>query len=163
MHERTRAERNARYGNPGWLDTFENAAGPWHETPDEVRAALAWGERKRRLLQWVRGHMETRLTARERECVRLYYFQGFTYEVIGRVTGTHRSSVCRAIHRGLRKLRAARDADPSWRSIVSDEAAGCGSGTRASVSLPAHCPAKNRLAGGGAALRSGERPDPSRP
>lgn len=79
----------------------------WRETPGEIRAELAWGRRKARLLAWVRRVMAERLTERERACIELHYFRGLTYEAISRLTHTNRSSCCRAAQRGVRRLRAA--------------------------------------------------------
>ncbi len=105
---------------PFLADTLEEARSPWHETRAEIRAGLEKGKRKAFLLRWVRTQMDARLTERERYCVQLHFFLGLTYEQIGRVTGTSRSAVCRAVQRGLRRLRAAAQEDTSWRGGWQD-------------------------------------------
>ena len=97
-------------------DTLGEDRGAWYETETDIRKGLAEGRRKAFLLRWVRARMEMDLTRRERECMQLHYFAGLTYERIGYVTGTSKSAVCRAIQRGLRRLRAAAQEDVSWRT-----------------------------------------------
>jgi len=63
--------------------------------------------------------MQLRLTRREAECIDLYFFKGMTYEQAGRATETEASSVWRAVQRGLRKLRLARDEDDSWHTAIT--------------------------------------------
>ena len=107
MEKRSRASRFALVFSPDFFCGVPLERGPWHETAEEVEAGLAWGERKERLLKWVREQMEECLTQRERECIELYYFRGLSCREMGVVTGTHTSSAHRAVQRGLRKLRAA--------------------------------------------------------
>lgn len=113
-----RDERENRYAvsfRPSLLDSFGRENSPWHETPEQVQRALKWGQRKRKLLRWVEAKMEERLTARERECIRLYYYHDLTYRQIGLATETNGSSAYRAVVRGIRKLREAAAEDESWR------------------------------------------------
>jgi RNA polymerase sigma factor (sigma-70 family) len=93
--------------NPQYLDHFGTSKAIWHETPEEIEAGLAWGQEKERLLRHLRKEMRRRLTKRERRCVELYFFRGLTYSEAGKATKTNPSSVHRAVHRGLRKLRCA--------------------------------------------------------
>ena len=112
MAGKTRAERLAVQVPVGMLMRFEEERGAWHESPAEVRAALAWGSDKAILMAWVRARMESLLTERERQCIRLHYFEGLHYREAGRRTGTNASSVYRAVARGIRKLRIAAADDP---------------------------------------------------
>jgi len=96
-------------------DTVGEARQPWHETPGEVREGLRRGRDRAWLLAWVRREMAARLTVRQRECVELHYFEGLTLEAVARRTGTNRSSVFRAVRRGVERLRAAAREDASWR------------------------------------------------
>lgn len=114
-----RDERENRYAvsfRPNLFDGFRNDQGAWHESPKQIRRGLQWGTRKRKLLAWVDATMEERLTARERECIRLYYYHDLTYRQIGVATETNASSAYRAVVRGIRKLREAAAADDRWRS-----------------------------------------------
>ncbi len=97
------------------FDELSHREGAWYETPDEVAAGLDWGRRRALLMRWVRRHMARRLTQRERRCIELYYLFGLNHRQVGAATGTAGSSACRAIARGLRKLRLAAEEDPTWR------------------------------------------------
>lgn len=112
MAGNTRAERLAVQVPADMLARMEEARGPWHETRAEVRSGLVWGADKAILMAWVRGRMASLLTARERLCLELYYFEGLTYREAGRRTNTNASSVHRAVARGIGKLRAAAKDDP---------------------------------------------------
>lgn len=79
----------------------------WRERPEDIRAGLAWGREKARLLAWVRVTMQERCTEREQMCLHCHFFLGLTYETIAKMTGTNRSSVYRAAQRGIRRLREA--------------------------------------------------------
>lgn len=97
---------------PHQMRVFANERAAWHETPEEVEAGLAWGREKARLLHWVEKEMGGRLTARERRCIEMCFFEGLSYREAGAATGTNASSVCRAIQRSMRKLRqAAKEGD----------------------------------------------------
>lgn len=111
----TRAARAAIHFNPALLDRFDATRAPWHESPDDITRALADTARRERLLAWVRKQIALRLTPREAQCIHLYYFRGMTYQQAGDHTNTQPSSVLRGVQRGLKKLRAARDQDPSWK------------------------------------------------
>lgn len=118
MYDRIRAQHMSHHATPQWLDAFATESGAWWESEEQIRLALADGKVRAALLRWVRRQMASRLTARERYCVECHYFLGLTYEAIGYATNTHRSTVCRALQRSLRKLRQARDEDPSWRQVA---------------------------------------------
>ena len=109
MCERSRAQRFAISFNPSVIHTFAHERRAWHETPEEIEEGLQWGEEKAALLKWVRRQIGRRLTARERRCVELYFFEGLTYREVGEKTGTHQSSAFRAIKRAVRKLKASAD------------------------------------------------------
>jgi len=98
---------------PDVMGLYENERGAWFETPEEIQRGIEWGKKKSQLLRWVRKQMGRKLTARERRCVELYFFEGHTYREIGRITGTNASSAHRAVARSLRKLKAeAREEEP---------------------------------------------------
>lgn len=97
------------------LDDMNQRRGAWYESPAEIAVGLDWGRRKALLMRWVRHTMNARLSQREQQCIELHYLAGLTHRQAGQATGTAASSVCRAIHRGLRKLRSAAAEDPAWR------------------------------------------------
>jgi DNA-directed RNA polymerase specialized sigma24 family protein len=101
------SQRFCRYFTPGFFDHLTMDRSRWHETPERVRMELRRGAWNRARLEWVRTQMALRLTSRERECVELCYFRGLNFVQAGALTGTHRSSVFRAVERALRKLRQA--------------------------------------------------------
>jgi DNA-directed RNA polymerase specialized sigma24 family protein len=77
----------------------------WHESNEEIEAALEWGRRKAELLRWVRRQMGRRLTRMEYECVTLYFFRGMTLPEVAQALGMSLPSAHRAVARSLRKLR----------------------------------------------------------
>ncbi|MBI4558922.1 MAG: sigma-70 family RNA polymerase sigma factor [Candidatus Hydrogenedentes bacterium] len=93
--------------DPRKLVTFSEERGLWYETPEEIEQWLEWHSGKEDLLSWVRRAMARRLTKREYLCVALHFFHGVSYQHAGQMLGVNPSSVCRAIRRSLRKLRAA--------------------------------------------------------
>ncbi|MBI2422421.1 MAG: hypothetical protein HYV27_06295 [Candidatus Hydrogenedentes bacterium] len=114
MREHIRYARMGFQTEPSKLE--ESAVNLWTESPAEIRRGLAWGARKRWLLAWVERAMAARLTARERRCVHLYFMQDLTFLEIAKQTGTVGSTACRAVKRGLRKLRLEAERDPSWQA-----------------------------------------------
>ena len=117
--ENSRAHRFRIAFDPLGLDLFDESRAAWFETRNEIRQGIGDGRRKAVLLAWVRMQMALVLTPRERECLELYFFQGgHTYEDIGRITNTHSSSCCRAVHRAVDKLRQAKDHDDTWRTAL---------------------------------------------
>ncbi len=103
----TRAERYAIDVAPHEMHRFGVHQSPWHEELAEVHAKLAWGEAKQQLMAWVERQMALRLTARERHCIEMYYFESMTYREAAAKTNTNATSVLRAVRRGLKKLRQA--------------------------------------------------------
>lgn len=114
----TRAERLARQYPPQFYDDIPASRGAWYESETERAAALRWSRRKAKLLRWVRREMDRRLTPRERCCIELHYFAGLSYRSIGVVTKTNHSSVCRAVARGLDRLRAAAREDEALQAVL---------------------------------------------
>lgn len=104
------------YHSPEMMAEHPNDHNPWHERPGDAARAAAWAIDRAWLLRWVRARMEDRLTPRERHCVELYYFEGLSFAEAGARTGTHASSVCRAVQRAVGRLRAAAAEDPAWRA-----------------------------------------------
>ena len=91
----------------GPLKNLDASDTPWYESEEEIEERLRWGKEKAKQLSWVRGQMSARLTEKERQCVRLYYFKQLSYREIGEKLGINVSSVYRAVERGVRKLREA--------------------------------------------------------
>jgi RNA polymerase sigma factor (sigma-70 family) len=91
--------------DPANFDFVGETDSPWHETAEEIEDALEYGKEKARLLKWVRRHMRSKLTARERRCVELLFFHGLSYREAAERTGIHPSVVHRSVQRGLVKLR----------------------------------------------------------
>lgn len=112
MTHHTRAARQAVHVPLDMFDDFEEAAGAWHETEAEIRAAIAWGQEKRLLLAWVRAQMAVRLTRAEAESIRLHYLEGLSQRAAAERIGRHPSTVGRAAARGVQKLRAVAAGDP---------------------------------------------------
>ena len=110
-----RDQRLGLQAGPYRLDTLTPSQTPWHEDHETIQHALAWGRKKAKLLLWVRSQMVLRLTAVERRCIELYYFQGLNYREAAAVLGVNASSVYRAVQRGLRKLREAARQRPDLR------------------------------------------------
>lgn len=105
-----------RKGNaPFELNEAANEDALWYESESEGRLRIRRAAGRRRLLDWVRRHMESELTECERECIWLYYFQGMGYRQAGAIRGKNPTSVMRAVQRGLRKLRRSAAEDDSWR------------------------------------------------
>jgi RNA polymerase sigma factor (sigma-70 family) len=109
--KRTRANRFAISMDPAVLNRFNRMRHAWYETPEEVKAGLAWGKRKAELMRWVRRQIGRRLTECERRCIELYYFEGMSFRQAAAATDTNVSSVHRAVARALRKLRQAAQED----------------------------------------------------
>ncbi|HNR29639.1 MAG TPA: sigma factor-like helix-turn-helix DNA-binding protein [Candidatus Hydrogenedentes bacterium] len=106
-HKFNPTKRYIAFLSPDAFDETPAAHGLWHEAPEAVRAGLRWGRRKSELLRWVRQRMNDRLTAREQQCIELHYFHDKTFMAIAAITRTSASSSCRAVWRGIRKLRQA--------------------------------------------------------
>ena len=84
--------------------------GAWHESEDAIVSGLLDGERKRRLLGWVRAAMSKHLTPHQRECVELFYFLGLNCREIAAIRGINKSTAYRNKQRGIGRLRAVWDA-----------------------------------------------------
>ena len=93
--------------SPQAMEHFANEDNLWHETPEEIVAGLEWGRGKGPLLRYLRRLMQRKLTRHQRRCVELYFFRGLNYRQAAARTGTHPSSVHRAVQRSLRRLRQA--------------------------------------------------------
>ena len=107
MQNTSRAMRATVSVSPDFLMAFSNAQALYHETYEDIELGLEWGQRKKELLRWVRREMRRRLTPRERRCIELHFFEGFTCREVGVLTGTSTAAAHRAIERALRKLREA--------------------------------------------------------
>jgi DNA-directed RNA polymerase specialized sigma24 family protein len=110
-------------GAPALFAKFSEGRGLWHESPEEVQRLLAWGRRKAKLIRWVRRRLRRDLTPREAQCIRLYYLRGKSLIQIAALTGTTRSSVKRAIDRGIQRLRASATRCRSLQPEPEEEAA----------------------------------------
>jgi DNA-directed RNA polymerase specialized sigma24 family protein len=98
--------------DPEILDGYTNDYSPWHESKAEIEAGLAWGKEKARLLKWVRSQMRRHLTITQQQCIELHYFKDLSYTEVSKRTGISRTSVCRAVQRGVHRLRALVRTDP---------------------------------------------------
>lgn len=105
MTDEKRFQQHEYLMDPAKFGVIGETDGLWHETDEEVRDGLEYGREKARLLRWVRRHMRSRLTARERHCIELLFFRGLTCREAGARIGTQPSSVHRSAQRGLAKLR----------------------------------------------------------
>jgi DNA-directed RNA polymerase specialized sigma24 family protein len=111
--EQTRVNRLGISVPPEAMNGLPESAGAWHETREEVARALAWGERKGRLIAWVRETVRRRLSYRERRCIELHFFEGLSCREAAARAGTSASSMHRGLRRALDKLRDAAETDPS--------------------------------------------------
>lgn len=107
MEKRNYADRFKVNCCPSIMAGFTNEEGAWSEDEREIRAGLAWGGEKERLLNWVRQQMRRQLTQKQRRAIELYYFKDLTYVQIARKMGCSPSAACRSVHRGLERLRCA--------------------------------------------------------
>lgn len=82
----------------GWEETI---ADPGRSEQPGNRAELL---RTQKLLRLA---IEQELTARQRECVRLYFFDRLTEEQIGRRPGVGKSTVCRHLQKAKLRLKRA--------------------------------------------------------
>lgn len=82
----------------GWEEAI---ADPGDSEQKSNRAALL---RTQKLLRLA---IEQELTARQRECVRLYFYDRLTEEQIGRRLGVGKSTVCRHLQKAKARLRRA--------------------------------------------------------
>lgn len=112
MEKRTYADRFRVECDPHILESYANEDSPWQEDEAAIRAGLAWGEEKARLLKWVRRQMRQRLTPKQRACIELYYFKNMTLAEVGEKTGSSASAACRTMKRGINRLRVAVRVDP---------------------------------------------------
>lgn len=55
----------------------------------------------------LRAALTQELTARQQDCVRLYYYEGLTEEVTGRQLGITKSTVCRHLKKAKKRLGKA--------------------------------------------------------
>ncbi len=115
------AEDNGKYAReirltisvpPESMAGLPESAGIWHESKEEVEQALAWGERKRMLIAWVRETVRRRLSENERRCIEMHFFEGLSRREAAARAGTNPSSVQRGLQRALEKLRDAAENDP---------------------------------------------------
>ena len=108
----TRADRNAVSVSPDFYGYIPESAAAWYESPEEVKAGLAYGRQKKILLAWVRQHM-AELSVCQQKYIELYYFEGLSYQEIADKEGVATSTACRTVLRGIDKLRAAAGLPPS--------------------------------------------------
>jgi RNA polymerase sigma factor (sigma-70 family) len=112
--ENSRAQRFRVTLAPAIMDRFLRSQGAWFETADDTRERLRRNARHDALMAWVVARMPELLTTRERQCIDLHYFRGLSYREIGEATSTNKTSAFRAVERGIRKLREAKEKDRSW-------------------------------------------------
>ncbi len=96
--------RNTILVSQHFLEQIPETQSLWHETPEEIEEKLQWGKEKAHLLQWVQKQIQRKLTAREKNYIELYYFQGLTLEVIAKKHHSNPSNISRTIRRGIKKL-----------------------------------------------------------
>ena len=107
-------ERLGRAVHPRILARLSILDCPWHETPREAEKSTILNRRKEAQLEWVKGQMYVRLTKLERTCINLHYFQDLSLRDAAILLNTNRSSVHRAVQRGIRKLQSAARRSRIW-------------------------------------------------
>lgn len=111
----TRSERNARQVKPMCFELWLESNGLWYESKEEIEAGLAYGARKAALLHWLEEAMTRVLTAKEQECLRLYFLEEMPYRQLGAAANISAATALRAVRRAVLKLQAAAREDDSWR------------------------------------------------
>ncbi len=101
--------------HPARYRQLTNEDGAWHEDHATAEMRHAQGERERALLRWVKRQMRDWLTPRQRRCIRLYYFRGWTLRRIAAHTGWPAATVHRSLKSGVERLRRrARKEGVTW-------------------------------------------------
>jgi len=116
-------ERLGRPVSPAVFARLSSTDLPWHESPEELRRAIARARERERLVNWVRSQMLLRLSPVERRCIELYYFEDLNYREAAERLGVNVTSVYRGVERGLRKLRKAAQTHPPRRVRARRKAA----------------------------------------
>lgn len=111
----SRADRNAVSVSADYFNRISIEAGAWYESESEIRAGLAEGRRKKKLLAWVNAHMAD-LSPKQQEYITLHYFKGLSYQEIATRMGVAPSTACRTVLRGIDRLRRAAGYPPAARS-----------------------------------------------
>ena len=93
--------------SPRVFRRFSNENACWYESQEAVKEGMARAVQRKKLLIWIRRQMKRKLTAREQQCLQMYFFKNMTFDEIGKKTGTSLSSSCQAVRRAIRKLRHA--------------------------------------------------------
>lgn len=107
MERKTRASRLAVSMAPDRLGMFEESAGAWHETSEEVARGLERGKRKAAVLARIRELMHGALTPHQFRYVELYYFRGLSHRQIAVLMGVNPSTACRTVRRAVKRLKKA--------------------------------------------------------
>ena len=91
--------------NPAILQELNQNKDYAHEDEADIKAGLAWGREKKRLLRWVRSRMNLTLSRVQRESITLCYFEDKTVRDAAVIVGCHYSTVSRAVKRAVKKLK----------------------------------------------------------
>ena len=92
---------------PCMLEGFANEDGLWYESREDVELKLRASKHKYLLLNVIRELMESCLTARQRQCILLYYFEGKSLREIGTILQLHFTTVQQHLHAGISRLKKA--------------------------------------------------------
>ena len=103
----SRALRRTSPVDPSFFERAGRSRSMWYESPDEIVAALEYGELKAERLRWARKIMGRRLTRIERRCITLYFMRGMTYRAMAKKLHTSHGYAHKVTHRALYKLRKA--------------------------------------------------------
>lgn len=92
--------------NPFYLDAVVRAPVPVDECEEEKRRRLRDRFVKERM-RAVRKAMAQRLTARQNDCLRLYYLRGRSQRAVAALLGIHQTTVSQHIRYALKKLKCS--------------------------------------------------------
>ncbi len=106
--------RERRFNPDFWEIPFEGEAlcqfseqqSPWHETPEDVERRLRLGDHAREVMPMIHVLIDQVLTERQRDVVRLYFFEQKTQREVAEVLGISVASVSQHLF-GKRRAGAA--------------------------------------------------------
>jgi predicted DNA-binding protein (UPF0251 family) len=96
----------------------------WFETHEDRERRYAFHDFFRQVFPVVRGIIDSELTTRQREVVRLYYFQGKTQEDIAAILDVSQSTVSRHLFGTVRGNRKVGGAISKLRKVIERKAPG---------------------------------------
>lgn len=103
----SRSYRMGIITHPRRLEGISLTRTHWFEDLETKCTGFRLTQERRRKLQWVRSQMRLVLSEVEQRCITLYYFEGLNYREAAGKMDLQPSTVHRAVHRAIKKLRKA--------------------------------------------------------